>query len=486
MLPTQKFLRFALRQMTTGQTGKLITLSRRAFLSLALVLISKPGRAATPVKTAAELVAAVRAGAEGATITIAAGTFKLDAPLELKAGMTLKGAGIHKTILTHTPNRKPPPTTLPDPEMTMEGLDANAYLIRLQRDSAGITISDMTLYAPQLHGAIFGWFNANLHLHHLNIKETLWSGIRTFGMTRAKIHDCEFRDTGGRWDKGTPGVKGGLTGGAIFAVWMSDCEIWNNRFIRTRMQPEREFYGIKVRQGIRCRMHHNTIGANFSMEFPFENDEDVEIDHNVCYGTLSIPKYAGGIVPKSGRTFHIHHNWLKDSYAIEFVRNGVEIDHNLFDFDLKADHGNLITGFGNVPAKGPASFHNNLVNNPGRGVVWMNEVFNNLMVRNNQIIARKTATPRTEGLFGFNPASDFKTITIQDNVIICEGLPRPLLRSPESYAAKVENNTLANVSDAQKLKNAKTSRPVGLEQPLRFQCGVKGEFTVAGWTVKPT
>jgi nitrous oxidase accessory protein len=40
------------------------------------------------------------------------------------------------------------------------------------------------------------------------------------------------------------------------------------------------------------------------MEFPFENDEDNEIDHNVCHGTISIPKYAGGVVPKSGRTFH--------------------------------------------------------------------------------------------------------------------------------------------------------------------------------------
>ena len=116
---------------------------------------------------------------------------------------------------------------------------------------------------------------------------------------------------------------------------MGGCEIHDNRFVRTQTGPAEEFYGIKVRQGKRCRVHHNTIEANFSMEFPFENDEDVEIDHNVCHGTISIPKYAGGVVPKSGRTFHIHHNWMKDSYSIEFVRNGVEIDHNLFDFDAQ-------------------------------------------------------------------------------------------------------------------------------------------------------
>lgn len=437
--------------------------------------------AGQPVTTADALVAAVRDGAEGEMIEIAIGTFELDAPLELKAKMTLKGAGMDKTILTHTKSRKPSTKSLPDPEMTLDGLDTDAYLIRIKRDTAGVTISDMTLYGPQLHGAIFSWFHTGLHLHHLRIKETLWSGVRTFGMQKAKIHDCEFLDAGGRWDAGQPGVKGGNTGGGIFACWMSDCEIFNNRFVRIHEAPEREFYGIKVRQGIRCHVHHNTIETNFSMEFPFENDEDNEIDHNVCFGTVSIPKYAGGVVPKSGRTFHIHHNWFKDSYSIEFVRNGVEIDHNLFDFDAKADHGNLISGFGDADARGPALFHNNLVSNPGRGVIWINEVFNHIEVRNNHILTRTTATPRNEGLFGFNPKCDFATIAFKDNVIECIGEPRPLLRAKESYGATVENNRFTNVADSMKLKNPKADRPVGLEKPLKFDCGVKGEFSVDGW-----
>jgi len=323
--------------------------------------------AGQPLTTADALAAAVRDGAEGEVIEIAIGTFELDAPLELKAMMTLRGAGMDKTILTHTKSRKPSSKSLPDPEMTLDGLDTDAYLIRIKRDTAGVTIADMTLHGPQLHGAIFSWFHTGLHLHHLRIKETQWSGLRSFGMQEAKIHDCEFLDAGGRWDAGQPGVEGGNTGGGIFACWMRDCDIFDNRFVRTQEAPKREFYGIKVRQGTRCKVHHNTIETNFSMEFPFENDADNEIDHNVCFGTVSIPKYAGGVVPKSGRTFHIHHNWFKDSYSIEFVRNGVEIDYNLFDFDAKAEHGNLIAGFGDVDAKGPASFHNNLVSNPGRG-----------------------------------------------------------------------------------------------------------------------
>ncbi len=426
----------------------------------------------------------MRDGAEGATIEIAAGTYELEATLELKARMTLKGAGMDKTILTHVAGWKPSTKTLPDPEMKMDGLDTDAYLIRLKRDTAGITLSDMTLLAPQLHGAVFGWFHTDLHLHHLRIKNTLWSGVRTFGMKGAKIHDCEFIDAGGRWDRGEPGVGGGITGGAIFPVWMSDSEISHNRFVRTRMGKAEEFYGIKGRQGTRSRIHHNTIEVNFSIEFPFENDEDMEIDHNVCFGTISLPKYAGGSVPKSGSTFHIHHNWMRDSYSIEFVRNGVEIDHNLFDFDAKQDHGNLISAFGNVAAKGPASFHNNLVSNPGRGVIWINEVYDNLEIRNNHIVTRTTATPRQEGLFGFNPGCDFKTITLRDNLIECEGQARPLLRCKESYGAVIRNNTLSKVSDTDRYENAKGDQVIGLEKPLAFQCGVHDEVTVDGWKAR--
>ncbi len=458
--------------------------SRLAALVVVIAASLISVRADITVDSTAGLVSAVRDGAEGTTIKLAAGTYELETPLELKAGMMLKGAGIDATIITHTPRWRPSTKSLPDPEMKLEGLDTDAYLIRIQRDTADVTISDMTLLGPQLHGAIFAWFHKNLQVRHVRIKDTLWSGIRSFGMERAKIHDCEFIDAGGRWDNGAPGVKGGITGGGIFAIWMGDCEIFDNRFVRTQTGPADEFYGIKVRQGTRCRVHHNTIETNFSMEFPFENDEDNEIDHNVCFGTISIPKYAGGVVPKSGRTFHIHHNWMKDSYSIEFVRNGVEIDHNLFDFDSTQDHGNLVSAFGDVAAKGPASFHHNLVSNPGRGVIWINEVFDNLEIRSNHIIARTTATPREEGLFGFNGGSDFATITIADNLIECIGVTRPLLRSPESYSATIVNNTLTNVSDAGQLTNNKTGQTIGLEKPLKFECGVHGEFTVDGWTAK--
>lgn len=453
-------------------------------LTAAVLLVLHCSAALGAVATVTALVEAVQNAKAGDTIELAAGTFELEAPLDLKTGVTLKGAGMERTILTHAAGWKPSTKTLPDPEMTTKGLDTTAYLIRLRDQATHITISDLTLRGPQLHGAIYGWDNQNIHLHHLRVQDTLWAGIRTFLLKHSKINDCEFIDAGGRWERGEPGLKGGITGGAIFSVWMADTEIAHNRFLRTQMGRADEFYGIKVRQAKRCRVHHNTIEVNFSLEFPFENDEDVEIDHNVCHGTISIPKYAGGPVPASGRTFHIHHNWLRDSYSIEFVRNGVEISHNLFDFDAQKDHGNLISAFGKAAAKGPARFHNNLISNPGRGVIWMNEPYAHLEIRNNHILARTTATPRKDGLFGFNPESDFKTIVIRDNLIECLGEARPLLRNEASYGAVVENNRLVNVSDAGRLANPPTGRVQGLEQPLQFECGVHGEYVVSGWTVR--
>lgn len=462
----------------------MIAISRAALL-LIFATFSCQVIGAETITTVDALVAAVREGAEGASIEIGPGTYELAAPLEPKTGMTITGAGMDKTIITHVASWKPSTNTLPDPEMKTKGMDTQAYLFRLKDKAADITITGMTLLGPQLHGAIFGWENKNLHVFHVRIKDTLWTGIRTFSMTGAKIHDNEFIDAGGRWENGRPGIKGGITGGAIFAIWMKESEISHNRFTRTQMNKEDEFYGIKVRQGKNSHVHHNTILVNFSMEFPFENDEDNEIDHNVCTGTISIPKHGGGPVPASGKTFHIHHNLFHHSYSIEFVRNGVEIDHNLFDFQVDQDGGNLISGFGNAAAKGPATFHNNLIKNPGRGVIWISEPYNALTIRNNHIITNTTTTPRKEGLFGFDEKCNFSTFIIRDNLIECVGQERPLLRNKQSYGATIENNVLTNVSDTDQYANKKTEAKAGLEAPLMFKCGVHEEFTVNGWTVTP-
>jgi hypothetical protein len=449
-------------------------------MPLILLCLALQSSAAT-ITTVQQLREAVSKGES--RIELAEGRFELQQPLDLKAGTTLKGAGMGKTTITNAASWKAATETLPDAEMNHGKFDRTGYLIRIEEKAKGITISDLILTGPLMHGAIFGIVNEDLHLHDLRIEDFLYCGIRSYSWKQARIHDCTFVDTGMRWEKGQPGIKGGLVGGSIFAIWITDSEIWNNRFLRTKTQPHEHCYGIKGRQGKRLKIHHNTIGVSFSIEFPFEGDEDVEIHHNVLHGTVSIPKYAGGPVPESGRTFHLHHNLCTDTYSIEFVRNGVEIDHNLFDFDPAEDHGNLIAGFGNAPAPGPASFHHNLVRNPGRGVVWINEPYSNLDIHHNHIIATTTKKPRTDGLFGFNPKCDFKTIRITDNIIECQGTQRPLVRNEESLGAFIENNTLTGISDTARYENKPMKRPPGPGEPLRFTCGVNDETQVDDWRV---
>jgi nitrous oxidase accessory protein len=259
----------------------------RPILKLFVLLLPASVAPAAPVRTAEALVAAVAGAKPGDVIELAEGVYRPTRTLEVPGGITLRGAGIDKTIVTHEDSWKPSTESLPDPEMRLEGLDTEAYLIRIRRDTQGVTISDMTLLGPQLHGAVFSWLHTGLHLHHLRIKDTLWCGVRTFGMKQAKIHDCEWVNAVIRWEKGQPGLKGGNTGGGLFARWMADSEIWNNRFIENRTEQHQHYYGIKARQGIRVRIHHHSIEAGFSIEMPFENDEDVEIDHNVLHAAGS-------------------------------------------------------------------------------------------------------------------------------------------------------------------------------------------------------
>lgn len=452
---------------------------------LAVTLISQITSHAQ-INTVAELVDAVNNGATNSTVIVEAGTYNLTAPLAPKAGMTIKGAGIGQTIIQGASSWVPSTSTLPDPEITTTGLDSYAYLFRLGYGLTNITISDMTLKGPQLHGAIFANDNDNLTLERISVVDFLWSGFRLFRIDGGNIHDCDFTDAGGRWSNGSPGTTGGINGGAIFATFMGTTDIWNNRFTRTQTAPEDEFYGVKGRKFIGTRIYNNTINVNFSIELPFENDENVEIDHNICKGVISIPKSGGGAVPASGTSFRVHHNYFTTSYAIEGVRNGVEIDHNLFDYKTTSDYGNLMSCFGTTAAQGPLKFHNNLVKNPGRGVFWSESVYNNIQFYNNHVIANTTTTPRTDGLFGFNTGNTMNTTVIKDNIIECIGQTRPLVRNTASYSAVIQNNTLTNVSGTSNYVNANTGAVRGLTSPLLFNCGVNNESIVNGWFFGPS
>ncbi len=118
-------------------------------------------------------------------------------------------------------------------------------------------------------------------------------------------------------------------------------------------------------------------------------------------------------------------------------------------------------------------------------MIWINEPYSNLVVRNNHIIARRTATPMTEGLFGFAAECDFKTFRFEDNIIECLDKERPLFRNDESGGSAVVNNRLSGISDTARYENRRTKAAPGLEKPLKFECGVHGEVLVDGWQAKP-
>ena len=456
------------------------------FAFLFLFTMTQVASADTVVTNTPQLIQALENESAGSTITLQPGTYRISQPLAVKSGITLNGSGTENTIITHTDDWQPSTQSLPDPEVRMNGLDSNAYLIRVEDNANDVTLSNIHLKGPNTHGAVFALKNKNLKLKRLKIENFQWSGVRTYALSDSLITECEFIDAGGKWKRGgILGTDGGISGGAIFAAWTTDTEISHNRIIRTNTEKARAHFGIKGRGGKNIHIHHNTIEVNFSIEFPFESADRFEIDHNILRGVVSIPKHAGGKIPESGVTYDIHHNYFTTSYAIEFVRNAVKIHHNLFDFDTEKDGGNLISGFGKAPANGPAEFHHNLVSNPGRGVIWINEPYNQLHIHNNHIICRTTSTPRKEGLFGLNSKSDFSTIRIANNIIECIGQSRPLLRRDESYQSTIENNRLMNVSDTDRYENPSTGVVCGPEEPLQFQCGVTGELGINDWTITP-
>jgi len=414
-----------------------------------------------------------------ATIHIPSGIFDLESTINMDvSGITIKGEGQGASIIQNADSFQVGTKRITDSGTDLNSINRDAYLFNLDRNADNVAFTNITLSGPEIHGAIFGLGADDLDISAVEFNNFMWSSLRLFNLSNATIRDNVFIDAGGQ-AKGTSGPSGG----SIYATYLKASEIYNNDISRSG-EREGNVYGIKGRQFTNTRIHHNTINTNFAIELPFENDKFVEIDHNFLDGVVSIPKFKGGLVLDNGFTFHIHHNYFTRSYSLELPRNSVEIDHNVFVFDPAQDGGNLISRFGNKPAPGPTKFHNNLILNPGRGIFWSAGIYNNLSFYNNEVIANKTATPRTEGLFGFNSETDFSTVEIKDNVIKVNGVSRPLVRNEASYRALIENNTLTNVSDVSKYRNPDTGAPRGLLEPLSFQVGAGGEFAVEGPDIK--
>ncbi len=429
------------------------------------------------ITTTAELVDAVNNGSDGDVVDIGAGVFVLAAPLTPKAGMHLRGRGADQTVITAADDWQPGIDDLPDNAVNHTSVNRNAYLIDLGDNRTDVIVSDLTLTAPALHGAIYGNNSDRIELRDLRFDNFLWSAVRLFRMDGGRIHDNTFIDAGGRSQ-----VTSGQTGGAVFITFTSDSELFNNLILKTADHPG-NFFGFKGRKATNTRFYHNTVLVGFSLELPFENDLNVEIDHNYFTGPISIPKFAGGpVYEPSQRSFHIHHNWLTRSYALEWARNSAQVNSNLFDFSTADDGGNLVANFGTQPSEGPTFFFNNRIRNPGRGVFWSEGPFDRFFFYNNHVIA-DTLT-RTSGFFGLDRENGFNTVMLRDNVIENTTLnPRPLMRNEESYAVAIANNRLVGVSDTARYDNASTGDKRGPLERFFFRVGVDGEYQIDGWNV---
>ncbi|MEM8834365.1 MAG: hypothetical protein AAGD00_00960 [Planctomycetota bacterium] len=453
--------------------------------------LSAPAFGATHVSTPAELVDAVTNGDAGDTVLVAPGTYSIGASLLPKQGMAIIGTGPGESIIRNDAAIwNVGNAGLPDNAVDSNSVDRSAYLINLDNNTTGVTIANLTLIGPELHGAIFGNNSDGLVVRDCTIDSFLWSGVRLFRVNDGAIHGNTFIDAGGRAQ-----VTSGPTGGSIFSTFHTTTDIFNNTFALSPSAPSNVF-GVKGRKFNDTRIYHNTIDVSFSIELPFENDDGVEIFANWLDGVVSIPKFAGGPTLALGESFDIHRNYFQRTYSIEGPRNGLEVHRNLFDFQLDDDGGNLITTFGNNGSPvtpGPTAFHNNNVRNPGRGVFWSAPIYDAAEFFNNHIITNTTVTPRTEGLFGFklNANNDgdvpaLATLSIRDNIIEMNGLSRPLIRNssdPAVSAVEVENNTLTNVSDTGNYANADTGAPRGPVEPLRFRVGAERAFFVDGFSI---
>ncbi|MEM0925045.1 MAG: hypothetical protein AAGJ83_03330, partial [Planctomycetota bacterium] len=262
-----------------------------------------------------------------AILQIPSGEFHLSASLKINATLWIQGGGVEQTTLTHTSDLSFDGRDVTDREVQLSSVNRAGYLIDLDRDADASVVSDLTLAGPEMLGGLFAFRADQLRVENVRFESFVWSGLRTFNIDGLSVKDSEFVDAGGRRIRDDGSLA--ATGGGIFSTFTINAEISNNRFLRSS-DSDVNFYGIKGRKWTDSRIHHNTINTNFAIELPFENDRNVEIDHNFLGGVVSIPKFAGGPEFELGESFHIHHNYFNRSYSIEGARNGLLVEKNVF------------------------------------------------------------------------------------------------------------------------------------------------------------
>lgn len=441
-----------------------------------------------------------------ATIVVPGGTFEFAENVLIEASIDLVGAGAGQSTITNLPSFEVSAVDIDDPGDDARRVNKDGYLFALDKTADDITVSDITFSGPGVYGAIFGFDADGLVVRDNDFNSFKWSGLRLFSGDDVLIENNTFIDAGGqklkangafeevidgeeRVDAGEDADAAlGSTGGGVYATFMNDTTINNNHFERTSGRRA-NFYGVKGRKFVDSTISNNTILTNFAIELPFENDEGNVIRNNYLDGVVSLPKFAGGKDLDDAETgaetgelaFDIRNNYFTRSYSLEWPRNDVRVANNVFEFDIRNDGGNLITSFeGEGSAPGDTEFHNNLIVNPGRGILAARE-YNNFSFTNNLVIGNRGVSSREEAMFNFDDDVDFETIDIRDNVFELYYQERPLFSDEAEAASNVVNNTLIGISDTDRYTNEQQPGVTqGLIEDLLFSVGVDGGFLVDG------
>lgn len=307
----------------------------------------------------------------------------------------------------------------------------------------GMTVSNLELCSDpkrRITGAIYCRDGTGVKWQYLRVHDFRWNGLRCEFSKQVEIQHCHIEDAS---TEVLPSREGGL----IRTRWLEDARIHHNRIIAKKTSG----YGYKGGGHTKVRFDHNFVDTNyFAYESPFEDEFEVDLDHNYLTRCISIPRDSG-VDPKTKGFkygYRIHHNYLTDSYTIEGPRGYLEFDHNWVHVENK---GGRVYSHHGAHSTGPIWIHHNIIENVAINLIWMNEGrIDNMNVVNNTIFCADNGHGSGAVLDAWSEER-LNNWRFTNNILVCAwSRPRGLFPTERGVPDKIEarNNLLINVENA--------------------------------------